>query len=224
MIPSVSSSAGYLRYTQAASSRTMTSADALPAADAGATEAPVKPGIAVSSLQAIDTSQLKIVSVRDIPEIRDRMAAAWLDTQAANAAAASGVSDDDPENTYATVKVDGKVVATLYNGGSVTMTNEAAAAVGDLNDPSAPKGAGPNSAQWRAERIAKAMGGTVEKASTAITQSEWKPRESTPNYTREQLDAAFEAMMAEQQKTAVQWSALYQAPQEGSRGLADVSA
>ena len=223
MIPSVSSSAGYLRYTQAASSRTVTSADALPAADAGATEAPVKPGIAVSSLQAIDTSQLKIVSVRDIPEIRDRMAAAWLDTQAANAAAASGVSDDDPENTYATVKVDGKVVATLYNGGSVTTTAEVAAKVSDLNDPPGLKG-GPDGAQWRAEQIAKAMGGTIEKASTAITQSEWKPRESTPAYTREQLDAAFEAMMAEQQKTTAQQSAVYQAPQEASRGLADVSA
>jgi hypothetical protein len=45
------------------------------------------------------------------------------------------------------------------------------------------------------------VGGTVEKASTAITQSAWKPRETTSsNYSRAQLDAAFEAMMAEQQK------------------------
>lgn len=222
MIPGVSNSAGYLRSAQASSWRTMTAADALPAADAATAEAPVKPGIAVSSLKAIDTPQLKIVSVRDIPEIRDRMAAAWLDAQAANAAAL-GVPDNAPQNTYATVKVNGKVVATLYNGGSVAMTNEAAAKVGDLNDPPGLKG-GPDLAQWRAERIAKAVGGTIEKASTAITQSEWRPRESTPGYTREQLDAAFEAMMAEQQKMTAQRSVGYQTPSAGSRGLADVSA
>ena len=41
-----------------------------------------------------------------------------VDEQAANAAAATDVPDNAPQNTYATVKVNGKVVATLYNGGS----------------------------------------------------------------------------------------------------------
>jgi hypothetical protein len=152
------------------------------------------------------------------------MATAWLNTQAANAAWASEVPDNAPQNTYATVKVGGKIVATLYNAGSVAMTNEAAAKVGELQDPSGLKG-GPDLAQWRAERIAKAVGGTVEKASTAITQSAWTPRESTSsNYSRAQLDAAFEAMIAEQSKATVQRSASYQAPREPSSGHTDFSA
>ena len=116
--------------------------------------------------------------------------------QAANAADATDVPDNAPQNIYATVKVNGKIVATLYNAGSSLMTNDAAAKVGDLQDPPGLIG-GPDLAQWRAERIAKAVGGTVEKATTAITQSAWKPRQTTStDYTRAQLDAAFEAMMA----------------------------
>ena len=76
--------------------------------------------------------------------------------QAAKAAWATDVPDNAPQNTYATVKVNGKVVATLYNGGSVAMTNQAAAMAGDLQDPPALNG-GPDLAQWRAERIAKAV-------------------------------------------------------------------
>ena len=225
MITSVANSGNYLRAAQPSPSKTIfTAADAQPAPDAGAADERAKPGIPVSSLKAIDVAQLKIISVRDVPEIRDMMATAWLDTRAANAAWASEVPDNAPQNTYATVKVDGKIVATLYNGGSVAMTNEAGVKVGDLQDPPGLKG-GPDLAQWRAERIAKAVGGTVEKAPTAITQSAWKPRESTSsNYSRAQLDAAFEAMMAEQQNTIAQRSASYQAPREPSRGATDFSA
>ena len=96
--------------------------------------------------------------------------------------------------------------------------------VGDLQDPPGLKG-GPDLAQWRAEHIAKAVGGTVEKASTAITQSEWKPRETTStDYSRAQLDAAFEAMMAEQQKAVAQRTGGYSNQRESSRALADFSA
>ena len=161
-------------------------------------------------------SGLKIISVRDNPELRDLMASNWLRMQAANATAATDVPDNAPQNIYATVKVDGKVVATLYNGGSSMMTNAAAATVGDLQDPPGLNG-GPDLAQWRAEHIAKAVGGTVEKASTAITQSEWKPRQTTStDYSRAQLDAAFEAMMAEQQKAVAQRTGGYSSQRESS--------
>jgi len=171
----------------------------------------------------LDISKLKIISVRDNPELRDLMASNWLRMQAANLAAATDVPDNAPQNIYATVKVDGKVVATLYNAGSVAMTNQAGAMVGDLQDPPGLRG-GPDLAQWRAERIAKAVGGTVEKASTAITQSAWKPRETTSsNYSRAQLDAAFEAMMAEQQKAIAQRTGGYSNQSESYRALADFS-
>jgi hypothetical protein len=199
----------------------LTPADALPVAEADAAAGNAKPGIPVSAVKKLDISGLKIISVRDNPELRDLMAANWLRMQAANSVAATDVPDNAPQNIYATVKVNGKVVATLYNGGSSAMTNEAAAKVGDLQDPPGLIG-GPDLARWRAEHIAKAVGGTVEKASTAITQSEWKPRQTTStDYTRAQLDAAFEAMMAERQEAIAQRYAGYPTQREPSGGRAD---
>jgi hypothetical protein len=226
MITTVANAGNYLSPAQAYPSRTtFTAADALPAADADAGTAAgnAKPGIPVSTVRALDMSGLKIISVRDNPELRDLMAANWLRMQAAISAAATDVPDNAPQNIYATVKVNGKVVATLYNGGSSAMTNDAAAKAGDLQDPPGLNG-GPDLAQWRAEHIAKAVGGTVEKASTAITQSEWKPRQTvSTDYTRAQLDAAFEAMVSELQVAAVQRSAGYSTPHGSSGVNADVS-
>ena len=222
---SIANAGSYLRPTPAYTSRALTRADALPEADeaAGAAAGNAKQGIPVSAVKAIDMSGVKAVSVADLPEIRDMMAMHWLNTQAANATWATAVPDNAPQNTYATVKVNGKVVATLYNGGSVAMTNQAAAMVGDLQDPPGLNG-GPDLAQWRAERIAKAVGGTVEKASTAITQSEWRPRESVSmTYSREQLDAAFEAMLAEGQTAIAQRLSGYSVPQAAGV-YADVNA
>jgi hypothetical protein len=193
----------------------MTPADALPAAaaDIGTAAEPAKQGIPVSAVKKLDTAGLKVISIKDNPELRDRMATMWLDTQAAEAARATEVPDNAPQNIYATVKVNGEVVATLYNGGSSWMTNEAAGKVGNLQDPPGLNG-GPNLAQWRAEYIAKAAGGTIEKAPTAITQSEWTPRPNVSRtYSRAQLDAAFQAMTAEGQKAAAQRTTGYAAPQ-----------
>ena len=225
MITSMANAGSYLRPIQAYPSRTtLTPADALPVADAGAAAGNAKPGIPVSAVKAVDISGLKAVSIKDNPELRDRMAESWLRKKAADARVVTDVPDNAPQNIYATVKVNGKVVATLYNGGSSAMTNDAAAKVGDLQDPPGLNG-GPNLAQWRAEHIAKAVGGTVEKASTAITQSAWKPRETTPtDYTRAQLDAAFEAMMAERQTAVAQRYAGYSTPHESSGGYTDFNA
>ena len=195
----------------------MTPADALPVAGADvSTAGDAKQGIPVSALKKLDTSGMKIISVADNPELRDRMATMWLEMQAAKSAFATEVPDNAPQNIYATVKVNGKVVATLYNSGCSAMTNAAAGKVGDLQDPPGLSG-GPNLAQWRAEYIAKALGGTIEKAPTAITQSEWTPRQSiSTNYTREQLDTAYQAMIAEGQKAMAQRSAGYPTPHEPS--------
>jgi hypothetical protein len=226
MITSMASAASYVRPAQAYPSRTtLTPADALPVAGTEASAAGnAKPGIPVSAVKALDMSGLKIMSVRDNPELRDLMATNWLTMQAANATFATEVPNNAPQNIHATVKVNGKVVATLYNAGSSAMTNDAAAKVGDLQDPPGLKG-GPDLAQWRAEHIANAVGGTVEKASTAITQSEWKPRQATStNYTRAQLDAAFEAMMTQKQGAIAQRSVGYSTPHGFSGAYADFNA
>lgn len=194
MIASMIDAARYARTAQTIPSKpTSTPADVLPAADEGSDTAPQ--GIPVSSLKKIDLSGVKIISAaaEENSALRDQMATVWLQMQAA--ASRTDVPDNAPQNTYATIKVGGKVVATLYNGGSVAMTNEAAAAAGNLQDP--PGLGGPDLAQHRAEYLAKVTGGTIEKASTAISQSQWTPRHSvTPNYTRAQLDAAYQAMTA----------------------------
>jgi hypothetical protein len=225
MITSTGHAGAYVRPAQTYSSRpSLTPADALPAADADVRTAAenAKQGIPVSALKKLDTSGLNIISVKDNPELRDQIATNWLNMRADELAMATEVPDNAPQNIYATVKVDGKVVATLYNGGSSWMTNAAAAKVGNL-DPGS--NGGPNLAQSRADYIAKATGGTIEKAQTAITQSQWTPRPNVSrNYTRAQLDTAFEAVMAEGQKATAQRLAGYPAPHETSGAHTDFNA
>ncbi|WP_100176538.1 hypothetical protein [Bradyrhizobium nitroreducens] len=189
--------------------------------------APDETGAAANGFR-VDVSQVKLlsgakpISVADNPVLHDLMATNWLMTHGANATQPT-VSDDAPENTYAQVKVDGRVVATLYNGGSSTMTNAAAANIGKLEDP--PGLAGPDLAQWRADQYAARLGGTVEKASTAITQAQWTPRESRSTaYSRQQLDAAFQAMLAEGQKASAQRQSSYPASRTQAGTSADFSA
>jgi hypothetical protein len=89
--------------------------------------------------------------------------------------------------------------------------------VADLQDP--PGLSGPDLAQWRADNYARLLGGTVEKASTAITQSQWTPHESwSTSYSREQLDAAFQAMLAEGQRATAQTQSTY-APSQAQAGV-----
>ncbi|WGD48599.1 hypothetical protein QA641_23385 [Bradyrhizobium sp. CB1650] len=227
MIAAMANNASLLRLAPIYPSSTtpFSSAETLSSAsvDGSASAGIATPGIPVSTLKRIDTSGLKIISVSDNPELRDLMATNWLRMQAAQSSSALDVPDNAPQNIYATVKVNGKVVATLYNGGSSAMTNDAAGKVGSLQDP--PGLNGPDLAHWRAEYIANAIGGTVEKAPTAITQSQWTPRQTrSTNYTRAQLDAAFQAMMAEGQKAVAQRLAGYSTQREASGLSTDFAA
>jgi hypothetical protein len=224
MIAGMANGGSSLRPAQTYPSRTtFTPADALPAASVDGSVAAATQGIPVSALKKLDTSELKIISVNDNPELRDLMATNWLKMQAAQSAFATDIPDNAPQNIYATVKVNGKIVATLYNAGSSAMTNDAAGKVGNLQDRLGL--GGPDLAQWRAEYIAEAVGGTIEKAPTAITQSEWTPRQTiSTNYTRAQLDAAFQAMMAEGQKATAQRLAGYSTQREASGLSTDFAA
>jgi hypothetical protein len=200
------------------SNPTLTPADALTDASATTDSETSVPRINVSQLKPLQGA--KFISAADDPVLHDLMATNWLTTHGATQ---SYVSDDAPQNTYARVKVDGKVVATLYNGGSSTMTNDAAAKVGNLQDP--PGLSGPSLAQWRADSYARLLGGTVEKAPTAITQSQWTPHESSSTtYSRAQLDAAFQAMVAEGQKASAQRQSSYLTSPAQEGASADFSA
>jgi hypothetical protein len=225
MITSTANAASHLRSAQASPSMTtLTRADALPdtaSADQSTATANQNQGIPVSAVKKLDMSGLKLVSLADDPEFRDRLATAWLDMHAVPST--TDVPDNALQNTYATVKVNGKIVATLYNSGSSAMTNEAVAKVGSFQDPPGLTG-GPDLAQWRAERIAEATGGTIETASTAITQSEWTPRPTvSKSYTRAQLDGASEAMKHDRAPIA-QPRSYYLASRDTSGTRADFSA
>ena len=116
-----------------------------------------------------------------------------------------GVPDNHPSNTYATVKVNGKIVATLYNSGGAVTSNVDYGRVSRL--PSMTEAetlTGPALAQKRAEEIARKLGGTVEKATTAQSQIQWQnraPMEWTYDYealetARKQRDASTAARIA----------------------------
>lgn len=219
MISGLSSAA--LPHLRPASTSASNRTSSLPPAVPDATDAATD-GFRIDVSQVKPLQGAKSISAADHPVLRDLMATNWLMTHDTSATQ-SAVSDDAPENTYAQVKVDGKVVATLYNGGSSTMTNAAAAKIGKLEDP--PGLGGPDLAQWRADTYAKLLGGTVEKASTAITQSQWTPRESSSTtYSRDQLDAAFQAMLAEGQKASAQLQSSYLASRTQPGTSADFSA
>jgi hypothetical protein len=222
MISGMSSVASsYLRPASTFTSNpTLTPADAQPDASATTDSGTSGPRINISQLKPLQ--EAKFISAADDPVLHDLMATNWLTTHGAGATQPS-VSDDAPQNTYAQVKVNGKVVATLYNGGSSTMTNGAAAKIGDLRDP--PGLSGPDLAQWRADSYAELLGGTVEKAPTAITQSQWTPHESSSTtYSRDQLDAAFQAMVTEGQKAAAQRQSSYLTSPAQAGASADFSA
>lgn len=176
-------------------------------------------GIKVSDLKPLQ-GIAKPISAADDPVLRDMLATNWL---IMHSPIAPTTADNAAQNTYAQVKVGGKVVATLYNGGSSAMTNQAAAAVGDLQDP--PGLGGPDLAQWRADNYARLLGGTVEKAPTAITQSQWTPRENaSTTYSRDQLDAAFEAMLAAGRNATAQGQSSYLASRMPAAASADFNA
>ncbi|MGE5477659.1 MAG: hypothetical protein ACM3Q1_13450 [Bacteroidales bacterium] len=92
------------------------------------------------------------------------------DAAAATTATHAPIAGSD-YGIYANVVVNGRVVASLSNSGCCLMPSGCGgeALVDALDLP----GSGPALAQQRAEIIAKEMGGTVEKLSTAQTPEQW---------------------------------------------------
>jgi hypothetical protein len=79
---------------------------------------------------------------------------------------------------YAQVVKDGRVVATLDNGGGVTTANGTSAPFDVNGGPDS----GPALAQWRAEQIAETMGGQIVMADSAQTAATWKPPAVTQSF------------------------------------------
>lgn len=123
--------------------------------------------IAVHSLKSLTG----LNPVKLPPEEATRLQAQLKELRELRYRVPSGPADE----VYAEVKVGGKVVATLYNSGAAVTSNALGSKLRQL--PSMGEGAtltGPALAQLRAEEIAKALGGMVAKAETALTQPEWR--------------------------------------------------
>jgi hypothetical protein len=120
-----------------------------------------------------------------------------------------GPADNDPSELYAEVKVGGKTIAKIYNSGGSETPNSLAGI--QLGGPDEEGLTGPALAQYRAEKIAKAIGGTIEKADTAVTQAEYDarpPRQFYVDYDAmnaelERLRLSMEERRGDYRRTAV---------------------
>lgn len=118
------------------------------------------------------------------------------------------------QKIYATVQVNGRTVATLYNNGSMMSSNADYGRVSNLPSVRGDvDGSGPEMAQLRAEEIAKALGGKIVKANTAITQTQYY---ALPPIRFEVDQEALAQYRAEQSAAEAEWQ---KSRTEGSRTL-----
>ena len=101
-----------------------------------------------------------------------------------------GGPDNAPSELYAVVKVGNETVGKIYNTGCWETPNSFAGRV-QFGGPDEDGLSGPALAQHRAEKIAKACGGTIVKSGTATTQAEFDARPPRQFYVD------YEAMNAE---------------------------
>ncbi|EJL35541.1 hypothetical protein PMI01_01294 [Caulobacter sp. AP07] len=105
----------------------------------------------------------------------------------------AGVTHDgDPSRLFAEVYKNGEVVARLYNGGSSTTYGQADGIISGVDEP---YDGGPQLAQWRADKIAKELGGTVKMASTAQTPSQWALTHAADQAKMDKVMAPYRAAM-----------------------------
>jgi hypothetical protein len=102
------------------------------------------------------------------------------------------VHDGDPSKLFAEVYKNGEVVARLYNGGSSATYGKADGIISGVDEP---YDGGPQLAQWRANKIAKELGGTVKMASTAQTQSQWAQTHAADQAKMDKVWAPYRAAM-----------------------------
>jgi hypothetical protein len=144
-------------------------------------------GIPVSEIkQLVPVTPLK--AVHSFPMIQPIDPKALMEAMSS----AGVTSDDAPSKLFAEVYKDGKVVARLYNGGSSVTYGKADGIISGENEP---YDGGPQLAQWRANKIAAELGGTVKMADTAQTQSQWEVGYEAEQAKRDQAMAPYRAAM-----------------------------
>ena len=137
----------------------------------------IETGIALNQpgIKAIDMSKLKMFQAHEAPEEQYQRIIGSMERMLEQQHRSHPSTTNNPAyKPYATVVVDGKVVAKIDNHGWTETSN----AIGQKLGGQLPRSAdgviqGPALAQARAEYLAEALGGEVVKSSTALTQSQF---------------------------------------------------
>ncbi|MCE3233178.1 MAG: hypothetical protein K0R98_1435 [Rickettsiaceae bacterium] len=143
----------------------------------------------ISSIKKLDALKLEVKELP--PEMKANLDEIWKNRFKIPV----GKPDNSPDNIYATVKINGHIVATLYNSGSSVTSNSAYVKVKNLPSMGEnEKSVGPELAQKRAEEIAKVLGGKVEKATTAKTAAQWQPSTMEWTYDYKRMEEAHKVL------------------------------
>lgn len=142
--------------------------------------------------QGLTLQNVKFKASAPSPELQERMKDAMRALSKPQMDPA--LADNHPSKIYATVEVNGKTVATIYNSGSAGSSNADYGRIKDLPSMGETETLlGPALAKKRAQEIAKALGGTVEPAPGAQTQSQWMASVQERDAKLAALQAAWDA-------------------------------
>lgn len=127
------------------------------------------------------------------------------------------LQDHVSQKVYAEVKVNGKTVVTIDNGGSASGSSATFGKISNLPSMGEKeKLLGPALAQKRAEEIAAALGGKIVKASTAVTPAQYMaapPIVFRVDYAAMERDRKIAEAQAESATTKVNTQIIAQTPE-----------
>ena len=159
--------------------------------------------LSAANVRAIDTGKLKKINIAEASDETFQhfveMQQKFLELRFSSGA---DTSQHPGYSSYATVTLNGKVVAKLDNNGFVESSNAIGTQLhgqlpGDVNGKT-----GPVLAEARAEKIAELLGGKVERSASALSQSQYeglaKP-ESKIDYAAMKADPAYEQLQKTKQ-------------------------
>ena len=131
----------------------------------------ISTGIPFADARQIDTSKLKNAGIRELTGEEYRKLIEDMEKRLSlSQQTQPDIATHPAYQPYATVEVNGKVVARIDNHGWAQMSNGLGAKLAGHLPGSVNGQTGPVLAQKRAEMIAEALGGTVVMAPTALTQ------------------------------------------------------
>ncbi|MGH1376884.1 MAG: hypothetical protein ACRBCK_11115 [Alphaproteobacteria bacterium] len=162
----------------------------------------IQTGISLNNpnVKSINTNEIELFKLHEAPdEIYEQFINAQERFLEAQHTSLPDTTSDPRYQTYATVKVNGKVIANIDNNGFVESSNAIGSKIHKaLLQNDFPGQKGPELAQSRADLIADLLNGKVEKSSTSLTQHQFN---TMPNinaqvdYQSMQSDPLYEQLL-----------------------------